>query len=497
MRESIWLDESWVANSILEPTLRQMLYFERWVQSTPPLLLLGIRGLTHVAGFSEPILRLIPLFASLLGLVVFAVLLLRVVSPVTAIAGFALLSTNYWLLKYAQQLKQYGPDFLVSCVALLSLEYCLRTYNPRMPLILAMGGIAATFFAFTAVFWYIPCIVVSGLKRGSERISISVKGAMLVACSLGAAFLMEYFTFIRVNAPPLIYKDLVSDFFNFAHPVTSVLGLIRMLGQVLTGVSGSIAQALGIAFSLVIILGIVRAAYLARSGDPVGYFGLLGGALPLATVILVSGLGQYPILGYPRMLIWALPPLAILICLAIDPVMQRFAALNLATASGKTVAVALALVPVVCCALYTLYPNAVEENARAMQFLRASMLPDDLLFVHGGMYEQFRYYERRLDWVPNAVYVGNTNWPCCAMNKEQRATDPGAVSFSADVTEAVKHAQGKALWLFVPAARPGHWSMFLSGEFDRIPDVVKAVGCHQDSKQYFGQALVISVACSS
>src|SRR6516162_9211665 len=71
LSKSLWLDEAWVANSVLEPSWRQMFYYERWAQTTPPLVLVSMRGAVHLFGSGEIALRGVPFVAGAGAVVLF------------------------------------------------------------------------------------------------------------------------------------------------------------------------------------------------------------------------------------------------------------------------------------------------------------------------------------------------------------------------------------------------------------------------------------------
>jgi hypothetical protein len=69
MNDSLWMDEAWVANSLLEPSLHDVFFTNTWTQSSPPLFLLLERWTIWFWGPSEAALRVLPVAAGLAGLV--------------------------------------------------------------------------------------------------------------------------------------------------------------------------------------------------------------------------------------------------------------------------------------------------------------------------------------------------------------------------------------------------------------------------------------------
>src|SRR5436309_2141496 len=58
---SLWMDETWVANSILAQSWQEMFYYDAWSQSTPPLFLAIVRAIVSVAGPSDLAFKILPL----------------------------------------------------------------------------------------------------------------------------------------------------------------------------------------------------------------------------------------------------------------------------------------------------------------------------------------------------------------------------------------------------------------------------------------------------
>jgi hypothetical protein len=142
-----------------------------------------------------------------------------------------------------------------------------------------------------------------------------------------------------------------------------------------------------------------------------------------------------------------------------------------------------------------LFPRPNENNRQAIDFMRSRWEASDLLFVHGSMYEQFFYYRRLIPWDPKAVYVGSTQWACCAINAQTRMTSPFERDFPRDLLLAAARVHNGHLWLLLPGATPGHWSGGLRDTFEKIPGILNGRGCQPAQRHYFGQTLVLAFSC--
>src|ERR1041385_7654748 len=79
---SLWLDEAWVANAAAAASLSKMLYYDRWLQTTPPLFLVLVRATVKIFGLSNVTLRLVPFIFGVVSIVFTFLLLKRAVALV-------------------------------------------------------------------------------------------------------------------------------------------------------------------------------------------------------------------------------------------------------------------------------------------------------------------------------------------------------------------------------------------------------------------------------
>src|SRR5262245_29813146 len=97
LSDSLWLDEAWVANSLLQPSLHEVFFTSAWTQTSPPLFLLIERGLIGILGSSEIAFRFFPLAAGIAGLALMPWVLRRWFSTSIALLGVTLIAANYYL----------------------------------------------------------------------------------------------------------------------------------------------------------------------------------------------------------------------------------------------------------------------------------------------------------------------------------------------------------------------------------------------------------------
>ena len=495
MNRSLWLDEAWVANSIHEPTWRGMFFFDRFVQTSPPLYLAVSRVLTAILGSREWCFRVVAWLAASGSVVVASLAFRRLFDlPLTA-AGAAILALDYWSVKYAQQAKQYGTDMFAAALLLWLLVRFLQQGRSRRDLaLLCAAAMLCVLLSFPAVFWF-PAIVLAALLP--TRQSAPWPRAAVAAASLSAALALLYFVFVRPNPVGAFASswDVLQGYLRPSHPFASARDLFLAFAELFVPHAFPASKVLAFPLVALALAGFIRAVVSLR-GSEKALAVLLAGAAPLATAIALSFLHQYPLLVYPRVLLWSLPSLALLILYALDPA-ARWLAVRVRPRTVLIPTLTACLLAAVFADLFLVSrPTPTEDNRQAIEFIRSQIGPSGVLYVHAGMSQQLAYYQWSLPWNPARVYVGNTDWPCCFLNRDRVASDPRATDFASDLAEAASRAHGAdSLWLLSPAGSPGHWSGGMADRLAAVPAILSTHACRQDRTRYFGETLVESFSC--
>src|SRR6185312_1305795 len=111
---SFWVDEASLVLNIRTKTAAQLLGPLSYHQAAPPVFLLIERALFHLTGGSELSLRLFPLLAGCVSVVLFASLAKRLLSAWPAVFAIALFGFSDRLIWHATEVKQYGIDVFVA-----------------------------------------------------------------------------------------------------------------------------------------------------------------------------------------------------------------------------------------------------------------------------------------------------------------------------------------------------------------------------------------------
>ncbi len=278
-----------------------------------------------IAGYSEPALRIVPWIASVSALVLLATVLRRLFGPPLACLAFTVAVSNYWVIKYGQQVKQYGTDLLYACLILFLLERVVvhgREATHRYWLV--AFGCVSSFLAFPSVFWF-PALVLAfalGCSNAGRGLCVnrrSGRAAFGFGVWLATCFLLNYILFIKPNQTPAQFENFAGDFFDLRHPWASLGSLQGSLGALLVPLGSRAGKFAAFLILVMASIGAVRAFVGSLKGDRVAITVFQAGPVPILTSILASAAHLYPVFFYPRFVLWAVPCLVVMIGYGLGP----------------------------------------------------------------------------------------------------------------------------------------------------------------------------------
>ena len=500
MRVSLWLDEAWVANSIVAPTLSGMLYYDRWVQSTPPLFLTLSRLVTAAFGRSEVSLRAVAWLAGAASVVIMAGLLRRMFSEIPALIGTTLLLTNYYAGSYAQQVKQYSTDLLASVVFFALTWKCLERpeLRPRFST-LVWVGCACILLSYVSVFW-LPGLLVAFFLSARDPGSViphsprssASRGwiaAGILAAIYGTCALATVLVFVKPNleSGPRLVAAQKDRFIGSG-------GLLPSLGEFAKNVCGLLlppvnasTRLISYVLGVVVLVGLARCLVGLARGDRRSLRLALAAISSLLVGMLMSVARQYPLLVYQRYVIWMLPCLITLAIFGVEPVWhwcERESRGRLATTGALVSCTCICLAAIGAGAFLQARRTAPPEDVRgAYALLRQRVQPDDTVYVHGGTTEQFEFYRNREQWSPTRIYWGVTAWPCCPLNLQRRVTNPSATRLQTELDDLAR-IRGGRLWILLPGVEAGKWSSSMARFFRTVPALMEPAGWRTVNSTY-------------
>jgi hypothetical protein len=403
IERSLWLDEAWVANSVLAPTLSGMFYYPDWLQTTPPLFLLLTRAVVHVFGVSNAAFRVAPLALAVAGVAFMLAASRRLVSlPLAALAA-GLLACHPVAIEYSRTCKQYSGEVAESAAILFFAGLYLQKPDRRRFYSLT-GAFAVTLpLAWSAAF-LLPGVAIAVWARAGIH-----RAATLVSVA-GGVLAILYFAFIRPNLAPQLREFWIAN----SQPLSPGLGAA-------------------------IVFCIAAAAWSARQYN----WMLLVAILPCVLLAVADAVRWYP--ATPRTRLFALPCFLLGAAIVIQHLVRwrhlGTVAWIVLIAAGSQAA----------WKQVSEHRNQAEEDyAGAVQYLRRHIGPADLLLVHASLIEGFKLY-----WPDNHAIFGDTGRPCCRPGRFTRFSSREAVVEDLD-GKIPKGFTGR-LWL-VYSTRDTHWN---------------------------------------
>jgi hypothetical protein len=403
IERSLWLDEAWVANSVLQPTLSGMFYYPDWLQTTPPLFLLLTRAVVHVFGTSNAAFRTAPLGMALAGVVFMMAASRRLVSlPLAALAA-GLLVFHPVAIEYSRTCKQYSGEMAASAAILFFAAVYLQQPDQRRFYGLTGAFVVTLPLAWSAAF-LLPGVAIAVWARGGIR-----RAATLAFVAVGLLALL-YVAFIRPNLAPQLREFWIAN-----------------------------AQPLSPGVAAAIVFCVVAGAWSARRRN----WMLFVAILPCVLLAAANAMHWYP--DSPRTRLFALPCFLLGAAMMVQHLvrwryMGTVAWIVLIAAGSQAV-----------WKQVSEHRNQAEEDyAGAVQYLKHHVAPADLLLVHASLIEGFKLY-----WPDNHAIFGDTGRPCCQRGRFTRFSSRPAVL--EDLDRKIPKGFTGRLWLAY-STRDTHWN---------------------------------------
>jgi 4-amino-4-deoxy-L-arabinose transferase-like glycosyltransferase len=225
--QSFWFDEVWVANAVSEPTFSQMMYYEGWLNTNPPLFLFFVRLSTEVFGISHTTMRLVPFVFGILSILGIAYLSVRLLKSWYALLAILLFCLSPSFVFYATSLKPYTTDTFVA-VILLIIGYHYSITGSRKAFTTAILAFAVLGFVSYQAIVFLPFFIIAAfLDYGKTRSAAPrmpprwLDIAVLFSCG-AVVSAVNFFYFIEPNR-----GDALLDFWKIGYHGSSALGFIR------------------------------------------------------------------------------------------------------------------------------------------------------------------------------------------------------------------------------------------------------------------------------
>jgi Dolichyl-phosphate-mannose-protein mannosyltransferase len=523
LSRSFWLNEVWVANSILEPTFSQMVYYEGWLNTNPPLFLLLVRFVSQLLGISHATMRLIPFLFGVLSIFAMAYLALRLLEPWYALLAILLFSLSPDLVLFAKTLKPYTGDTFVSIVLLIVGYRFLTTRSRKLFIAAIIAFCLLEFLSYQAIIFLPIFLCAASSDSGTVnrlddwRSAIPARwldiGLLLSCASVASA--INYFYFVEPNRADVLVEFWKNSFYHgssfFGFVRYSFVALAQLTGPFFFLINPSLF--VRIVVLIIVIAGLVG-FFLHKSERPGGsrQIAILLG-LPVVSLAVLNLLGQYPISRTSRLLLFIFPVVTILFASGIQVAINlcaRIASKMKISASPimkiEGVVLAAVFVGVTCLFVSRLVSaglepyiqlGAEEDSVGAMRYLSAQQSDEDLLYIHSTMREHYKFYSRSFPINGGRIVEGNIGWPCCPRGYiNDRRVSPDAVIPTEFARLEISGRNRKVRLLFTD--RQDHWNEFLGRDEPHEFEVrLSERGCFRANTKRFKGIRIEEYTCGA
>jgi hypothetical protein len=373
----VWHDEAAMIVNIVERTYLQLLQPLTYHEAAPPLFMWMQRWMVEHVGDALWSLRLLP-FAAAVGALLLFVPGTRLLRDGMAPVALLLMACSPRLLWHAVEAKPYAVDVLIA-TALIVVVVVTRHWQLawRIALVAAVSPVVV-WLSYPGIFLVagIAAPMLVSAVRQQQRAAVAASIAIVVVVTV--AFLPLAAGPIRAQRDPVIYAAWAAAFPVGLNPVTIGTWLARET----IGIADYCFRPLGGWLIVPIGFGIVS---LVRRGESLMVASML---VPLALAAIAGVTRQYPFTG-ARVMIWALPALALLAAEGIGAIVSR---LPRRMAPSAVVVIAFTVgPPIAFCLRDVMSAWSRPETFAAAQMAAAARGPHDA--IASGAWE-YRYYLR-------------------------------------------------------------------------------------------------------
>ena len=468
----LWLDEAWVANSILTPTWREMSFYPPWLQTTPPLHLIVTRLLVAVLGDANWVFRTLPLLFGLGGVFLAVRLGRRFYSQLIGWLAGALIALSSSAAMFSKEGKSYSGELCAALLLMLLVVELPAWWIATAAMLLAFG------FSYSSIVFF-PGVFLAYLLAGKVRVP---QAAGMVA-GLGIPVALTYWLYILPNQG----EDL-NEMWRFAFPQDDVLGFYwRTTRNVFAMHHWPPLLTVSLLRQFVLMLalaGVLRAvSQIWRERDSRL---ALTALFPFVSTILLNALGHYPY-DAERFSIYLFGSVALLMVAGVDWVLPKQITAMAWIPVAVTVAVAIA-------AALGHWPRRVEVGLTEArnELRRQGAGAGDLLFIAPQQWEGYRLAQHR-DRLPVEAMEGRAAPSCCPRDgRWQAATFATDVEPEMDLLMA--RGTGRRIWLL-------HQKMLLVNvESQRIPETwhrayLVRKGCREEFAREYQSTVLSAYRC--
>ena len=380
---SLWLDEALLALNLVQRTFAGLLQPLDYNQVAPLLFLFIQKAIITVLGNSEYALRLFPLVAGILSLLLMYKTAKKYLQGTAVYIALALFCLCAALIYYSSENKQYASDVMFTLVLLLVAYPCMQDDAKSRNYMLLMGaGLIAMWMSHPTVFILtgigIVVMILPVFKKDWKRILWPVLTGLFWLINLAFLYLIS----LRYTAE---HKGLKAFWYDSFMPMPPW----NNWGWFRNALEGSFHNPLGLSFvALSAVLLLIGLISMFQRKWTIG----LVLVLTISTTLAASGLGKYPFSG--RLLLFLVPIIFLLIAEGIERIRCIVARYSRFVASFTAVALALLLLaqPVASAINGVKHPRMPQHIRPIVEYLSQNKRNSDMIYVYYFLQPAFKYY---------------------------------------------------------------------------------------------------------
>jgi len=415
---SLWLDEAMVALNIDQRSFTGLAGSLDFNQAAPLGFLWLEKLAVTLSGVSEFSLRMWPLVASILALLLFVGIARRLLRSRSALFVIGLMSLSTSLVYYAAEVKQYAFDVLLTTAVLF---YALSEGEDGEPRWVALGvvGAVGVWLSHPLIFvlpgaalyaWLRP--TAPSLAAGARSLDAGTRSArirplVMMGLVWGASFAAAYFLTARdASRSPLMARFWLEGFMPLPPRNLDDLGWFSVAASGWVRNTFDFSETVSPLRTLAIWIGGGFAAFGIFGGwrrDPLR-FALVGS--PVVLALAASAATLYPFKG--RLILFLVPSTLVFIGWGFEQAADITARIKRdGTRRALGFAGPAAAIALIGCSVIVLggwLKSPVREEIRpVLEHVAARARPGDVIYLHSGARHAFLFYERTC---PRCVAAG-------------------------------------------------------------------------------------------
>lgn len=396
---SLWFDEALLANNIIDLSFVELTGVLPNNQAAPVGFLFLQKILVVGLGTSEYVLRLWPLLAGLLSLLLFYRLSQKLLSAEFALVALAFFVFCQPHIYYSTEVKQYSTDVLAAILVWGSTVQVLENKSQRYLWQHISLGVLLVWFSQPVVFVLAASFSALSLQAYQEKNSTLAKYLLCIGSCWAASFLIYFFGFLK----PSIANNDLQDFHTAYFMPLNIFAKTSWEWYANAWFS-LFRNPVGIFFK-----------YLGGSVGLVGLFvafrqrkiWLVLLLFPVGLAFAASALHQYSTI--PRLLLFAMPGLVLFLVKSLAWFYQLCAQKMRFGKYFGALLIAVILLQGVLDTIHKLAtPEAVEEIKPLLAYITKHKKAEDLFYLYPYTAPQFAYYKKRYGLENLRVFEGTS-----------------------------------------------------------------------------------------